>query len=74
MHESHGTMVENTACPKCSLPMKVRIASSGMFLSCSGYTVGDKNSCRQTLNLSLAQPVEEDKQHHTHNFVLSVKR
>jgi DNA topoisomerase-1 len=39
-------------CPKCSLPMQIRTASTGVFLGCSGYALPPKERCKSTLNLT----------------------
>lgn len=38
-------------CPKCSRPMQVRTASTGVFLGCSGYALPPKERCKSTINL-----------------------
>ena len=43
-------------CPKCGRHMMVRTASTGVFLSCSGYTLPPKERCKGTINL---QPGDE---------------
>ncbi|KEY90824.1 DNA topoisomerase 1 [Candidatus Photodesmus katoptron] len=42
----------NIPCPTCTRPMVVRIASTGVFLSCSGYELLPKDRCKTTINLS----------------------
>lgn len=39
-------------CPKCSRPMQIRTASTGVFLGCSGYSLPPKERCKSTLNLT----------------------
>lgn len=46
----------NISCPKCGRDMMVRTASTGVFLSCSGYTLPPKERCKGTINL---QPGDE---------------
>ena len=43
-------------CPKCGRHMMVRTASTGVFLSCSGYSLPPKERCKGTINL---QPGDE---------------
>lgn len=43
-------------CPTCSRHMMVRTASTGVFLSCSGYSLPPKERCKGTINL---QPGDE---------------
>ncbi|CAJ0991780.1 type I DNA topoisomerase [Pantoea sp. Nvir] len=38
-------------CPSCRLKMGIRTASTGVFLSCSGYKLLPKDRCKQTINL-----------------------
>ncbi|SBS34334.1 DNA topoisomerase 1 [Marinomonas spartinae] len=38
-------------CPTCSRPMQIRTASTGVFLSCSGYSLPPKERCKATINL-----------------------
>ena len=52
-----GGMRENQAtdtdieCPKCARHMQVRIATTGVFLGCSGYSLPPKERCKSTINL-----------------------
>ena len=39
------------ACTVCGRPMMLRIASTGVFLGCSGYSLPPKERCTQTVNL-----------------------
>jgi DNA topoisomerase I len=39
------------ACPSCSRPMNIRVASTGVFLGCSGYDLPVKDRCKTTRNL-----------------------
>ena len=39
------------ACPTCGRPMQIRTASTGVFLSCSGYALPPKERCKATINL-----------------------
>jgi len=38
-------------CPTCSRPMQIRVASTGVFLGCSGYALPPKERCKTTINL-----------------------
>jgi DNA topoisomerase-1 len=38
-------------CVACGRPMMLRIASTGVFLGCSGYALPPKERCTQTMNL-----------------------
>ncbi|MDX5298597.1 MAG: type I DNA topoisomerase [Gammaproteobacteria bacterium] len=38
-------------CPTCGRPMQIRIASTGVFLGCSGYALPPKERCKTTINL-----------------------
>ncbi|MEQ6884860.1 type I DNA topoisomerase [Salicola sp. Rm-C-2C1-2] len=38
-------------CPDCGRPMQIRIASTGVFLGCSGYSLPPKERCKKTINL-----------------------
>ena len=39
------------SCEKCDRPMAVRIASTGMFLGCTAYSLTGEEQCRETKNL-----------------------
>ncbi len=41
----------NIECPTCGRPMQIRTASTGVFLSCSGYALPPKERCKATINL-----------------------
>lgn len=55
--DSEGAMRKNTptetdiACPTCGRPMQIRVASTGVFLGCSGYALPPKERCKTTINL-----------------------
>ncbi|MCY4129924.1 MAG: type I DNA topoisomerase [Gammaproteobacteria bacterium] len=38
-------------CEKCGRPMTIRVASTGTFLGCSGYSAPAKDRCRNTIDL-----------------------
>ncbi|WP_097461709.1 type I DNA topoisomerase [Mangrovitalea sediminis] len=48
-----GNMPTETdiACPTCGRPMQIRVASTGVFLGCSGYALPPKERCKTTINL-----------------------
>ena len=41
----------DVACPTCGRPMQIRTASTGVFMSCSGYALPPKERCKATINL-----------------------
>ncbi len=43
--------VPGIACATCGKPMTVRVARTGVFLSCSGYALPPKERCTGTMNL-----------------------
>jgi len=52
------------ACPTCGRPMQIRIASTGVFLGCSGYNLPPKERCKTTIDLipgDEAVPEEADE-------------
>ncbi|WP_110649194.1 type I DNA topoisomerase [Salinicola peritrichatus] len=52
------------ACPTCGRPMQIRIASTGVFLGCSGYNLPPKERCKTTIDLipgEEAVPAEADE-------------
>ena len=54
------------SCPTCGKPMQVRTASTGVFLSCSGYLLPPKEQCKGTINLipgdEVAKEGDEDSE------------
>ncbi|PAU80934.1 DNA topoisomerase I subunit omega [Halovibrio salipaludis] len=38
-------------CPDCGRHMQIRVASTGVFLGCSGYSLPPKERCKKTINL-----------------------
>ena len=46
-------------CPACSRKMQIRSASTGVFLSCSGYALPPKARCTQTIDLVPADAVAD---------------
>ncbi|GGE70347.1 DNA topoisomerase 1 [Streptosporangium jomthongense] len=55
--EGEGGMRPNTPtetsipCPTCGRNMQIRVASTGVFLGCSGYSLPPKERCKTTINL-----------------------
>jgi len=41
----------NIPCPTCGRNMQIRVASTGVFLGCSGYSLPPKERCKTTINL-----------------------
>ncbi|PLK58397.1 DNA topoisomerase I [Candidatus Palibaumannia cicadellinicola] len=44
-------IMTNIYCPICGREMGIRTASTGVFLSCSGYALPPKDRCKKTINL-----------------------
>jgi len=55
--DSEGGMRANSPtetdipCPTCGRNMQIRVASTGVFLGCSGYSLPPKERCKTTINL-----------------------
>jgi DNA topoisomerase-1 len=55
--DGEGGMRPNTPtetsipCPTCGRNMQIRVASTGVFLGCSGYSLPPKERCKTTINL-----------------------
>lgn len=45
------THIAEIKCPICSRDMNLRVARTGVFLSCTGYALPPKERCKGTLNL-----------------------
>ncbi len=45
------TLIPEIKCPTCSRDMNLRVARTGVFLSCTGYALPPKERCKGTLNL-----------------------
>lgn len=45
------TVLTSINCSKCNRNMVIRTSITGVFLSCSGYSVSPKKICKQTINL-----------------------
>ncbi len=46
------------SCPTCGRAMAIRIARTGVFLSCSGYDLPPKERCKTTMNLIRGEEAE----------------
>ncbi|WP_148862962.1 type I DNA topoisomerase [Marinobacter fonticola] len=79
----HGGMRGNTPtetdipCPTCARPMQIRVASTGVFLGCSGYQLPPKERCKTTINLVSGDEVvsaEDDVEGEGESWLLRKKR
>ena len=66
MRRNEPVRVNEIKCSACSKPMMVRSARTGVFLSCSGYELPEKERCKHTINLipgeeSVAVTGDEDE-------------
>lgn len=64
-------------CPRCGLPMVARTASTGTFLSCTGYDKPEKERCKETVNLipgEEAVAVSDDEEEGSAEEVMAKKR
>lgn len=64
-------------CPACGRNMQIRVASTGVFLGCSGYSLPPKERCKQTINLVSGDEVvsaEEDVEGEGETRLLRKKR
>jgi DNA topoisomerase-1 len=57
MVKNKPTLTEIT-CPTCGRAMAIRIARTGVFLSCSGYDLPPKERCKTTMNLIRGEEAE----------------
>jgi DNA topoisomerase-1 len=57
MRKNNPTLTE-ISCLKCGRPMGVRTARTGVFLSCSGYDLPEKEKCKSTISLVRGEEVE----------------
>ncbi|XOD70388.1 MAG: type I DNA topoisomerase [Sodalis sp. (in: enterobacteria)] len=48
---SNQMVMTNIDCPVCRQKMGIRVASTGVFLGCSGYVLSPKKRCKNTINL-----------------------
>ena len=74
---ANSTVEIDFPCEKCSRPMQVRTASTGVFLGCSGYSLPPKERCKQTLNLISGDEVaraEDDVDGEVESLLLLEKR
>ncbi|GGC77955.1 type I DNA topoisomerase [Marinobacter halophilus] len=81
--QSEGGMRANTptetdiACPSCGRHMQIRVASTGVFLGCSGYSLPPKERCKTTINLVSGDEVvsaDEDVEGEGESRLLRKKR
>lgn len=64
-------------CPTCSRPMQIRVASTGVFLGCSGYQLPPKERCKTTINLLSGDEVvsaDDDVEGEGESLLLRKKR
>ena len=64
-------------CPTCSRNMQIRVASTGVFLGCSGYSLPPKERCKTTINLTSGDEVvsaDEDVEGEGETRLLRKKR
>ncbi|WP_404363075.1 type I DNA topoisomerase [Marinobacter sp.] len=64
-------------CPTCERPMQIRVASTGVFLGCSGYSLPPKERCKTTINLVSGDEVvsaEDDVEGEGESLLLRKKR
>ncbi|MDI9245244.1 type I DNA topoisomerase [Marinobacter sp. CHS3-4] len=64
-------------CPTCERPMQIRVASTGVFLGCSGYSLPPKERCKTTINLVSGDEVvsaDEDVEGEGESRLLRKKR
>ena len=54
----HKPTLTDIPCPTCGRPMAIRIARTGVFLSCSGYDLPAKERCKSTMNLIRGEEAE----------------
>jgi len=81
--DDEGGMRANTPtetdipCPTCERPMQIRVASTGVFLGCSGYSLPPKERCKTTINLVSGDEVvsaDEDVEGEGESRLLRKKR
>ena len=81
--KTDGGMRSNTPtetdipCPSCGRNMQIRVASTGVFLGCSGYSLPPKERCKTTINLVSGDEVvsaEDDVEGEGESRLLRKKR
>ncbi|MEP3563027.1 MAG: type I DNA topoisomerase [Marinobacter sp.] len=81
--QAEGGMRANTPtetdlpCPSCARNMQIRVASTGVFLGCSGYALPPKERCKTTINLVSGDEVvsaDEDVEGEGETRLLRMKR
>ncbi|WP_110676705.1 type I DNA topoisomerase [Salinicola sp. RZ23] len=71
-NEPIGTDID---CPTCGRKMQIRIASTGVFLGCSGYNLPPKERCKTTIDLIPGEEaVPEDADESAETDALRAKR
>jgi len=60
MRPNKPVLIDDIKCPKCGRPMMIRAARTGVFLSCSGYELPQKERCKETINLIPGDEVTQD--------------
>ena len=74
MRRNEPTMTD-IKCKTCDRNMQVRIASTGVFLGCSGYALTPKERCKNTINLiSGDEVVSADGDDEAESRILREKR
>ena len=58
MRSCDPILVPSISCPNCEKPMTIRVARTGVFLGCSGYSLPPKERCTETMNLVSGDEVE----------------
>lgn len=58
MRNSEPTEVPSISCPSCAKHMCLRVARTGVFLGCSGYSLPVSERCTETVNLIPGEEVE----------------
>ena len=58
MRGSDPIDVPSLPCSACGRPMCLRVAKTGVFLGCSGYSLPPKERCTETVNLIPGEEVE----------------
>lgn len=64
-------------CPSCGRNMQIRVASTGVFLGCSGYALPPKERCKSTINLVSGDEVvsaDDDVEGEGESRLLRMKR
>ena len=73
MRENTPTLTD-IPCQECGRPMMIRTASTGVFLSCSGYALPPKERCKSTMNLVPGDEIAADDEGESESLLLRNKR